>query len=202
MEIGNNEKMEIKRKKAQIISFDFSTSFIIFLIFIVIFIGLIFFSNNTEKKDEFELDYVFANLENNLRHYSVPDRDFFVNYRISKTKLENFASDFDMIGIDSFVVGNLAGTHGIGLDDEAYDVCMYFTDNDNSHIVLSAAGKVALGQLGNIGKSCNDQITDPTKPNPCESYSQAISLFKPVLFDEGDNTKNRIVQMNLVMCRK
>jgi hypothetical protein len=188
--------MDNRRKKAQIISFDFSTSFIIFLIFLVILIGLVLFSSSSEDNPEFELEYVFANLENNLRHDPIPGRDFFSDYRINKTKLDSFAASVG--NIDAFVVGNISGTHGIGLDDEAYDVCLYFVDNDNS--LFASGAEIALGELEMTGTSCNAEIS--ASRNPCESYSQAVSYFKPVLFDEGDRTKNRIVQMNIVMCKR
>jgi hypothetical protein len=194
----HDNKPIIKNDKAQIISFDFSTSFIVFLIFIVVFILFIFFNNNNDQQNEFELEYVFANFENNLRHDLVSDRDFFSNYRINKEKLDNFADSVS--SIDAFVVGNISGTHGIGLDDDAYDVCLYLIDNDNNLISMSLSGKVAIGWLDKTGISCNDTIS--ASRNPCEDYSQAISFFKPVLFDEGDSTKNRIVQMDIVMCKK
>jgi hypothetical protein len=36
---------------------------------------------------------------------------------------------------------------------------------------------------------------------PCDGYKDVVSIFKPVLLDFGDYTKNRVVQMNVVVCK-
>ena len=178
-----------KAKKAQIITFDFSTSLIIFLLFIAVFIGLFFLSQGLEKQAEFELEYVFANLENNLKYNASQNRDFLRDYRVSETKLSSFASAIGTGSIDEYVVGEIGDAHGIGLSAEAYDICLYFTDNNNQFI--SILGMVKSGP-------CVSVITS----DPCSGYKQTLSLFKPVLFDTGSPDENSIILMNLVMCKK
>jgi hypothetical protein len=186
-------------KKAQIITFDFSSSIIIFMIFIAIFIGLFLLSQTVEKKQDFELEYMFANLEHNLK-FGPANQDFFIDYKVNKAKLTNFVSAIGTGSIDSYVVGNINGAHGIGLDEAGYDVCLYFTDNDNSKVMIG--GQQVMGWLEKPMKSCNDIIMSPGNPNPCDDYKQALSFFKPVLFDEGDSSTNRILQMNIVVCKR
>jgi hypothetical protein len=201
-------------KKAQMITFDFSSSIVIFMIFIAIFIGLFLLSQTVEKKQDFELEYVFANLENNLK-FGPSDRDFFSDYRVDKVKLQNFISTIGTGSIDSYVIGNVDDvngvSHGIGLDEASYDVCLYFTDNDNSKVFLDSSNSIqALGWLetdpgSHTGNTCNSQLSSNNLvvKNPCEKYKQAISLFKPVLFDEGGpDANNRILQMNIVVCKR
>jgi len=189
-----------KAKKAQIITFDFSTSLIVFLLFIAVFIGLFLLSQGIEKKQEFELEYVFANLENNLQYNATQNRDFFRDYRVNEEKLNSFASAITSTGsIDEYVVGTIGAAHGIGLDAAAYDVCLYLTDNNNQ--LISLGGATALGMVKS--GSCASVIASVASTDPCSSYKQTISIFKPVLFDEGSPTNNnRIVQMNLVICKK
>jgi hypothetical protein len=198
-------------KKAQMITFDFSSSIIIFMIFIAIFIGLFLLSQTVEKKQEFELEYVFANLEHNLKFDPVSGQDFFRDYRVNWNRLRTFAQNLGDDSIDSYIIGNINGAHGIGLDEANYDVCLYFTDNDKSFITIDTDpaspthGLVALGWLetnpgSHTGNTCNSKIS--AKENPCEQYEQAVSVFKPVLFDEGDPINNRILQMNIVMCKR
>ncbi len=189
-------------KKAQIITFDFSSSLIIFVIFIVIFMGLFLLSQNSEKKPDFELEYVFANLENNLK-FGAAERDFFAGYRVDKTRLENFASAIGSGSINSYVIGIVGESHGIGLDEASHDVCLYFTDNNNAILtILPGPPEVkVLGQLRKTGRSCNQEMIISGN-DPCDAYKQAISLFKPVLFDEKDYSRNRILQMNIVMCKR
>jgi hypothetical protein len=196
-------------KKAQMITFDFSSSIIIFMIFIAIFIGLFLLSQTVEKKQDFELEYVFANLENNLK-FGPDNQDFFIDYRVNKDKLTNFVSHIGTGSIDSYVVGNVSDvngvSHGIGLDEANYGVCLYFTDNNNSIVPLDNNGLVALGWLvtdpgSGAGIWCYNEIG--AKRNPCAKFKQAISLFKPVLFDEGGaDDNNRILQMNIVVCKR
>ncbi|MBN2459927.1 hypothetical protein JXB28_06605 [Candidatus Woesearchaeota archaeon] len=186
-----------KSKKAQIITFDMTTTLVIFVIFIVIFIGAFFLSQRTIQKHEFELEYVFANLENNLR-FDDEDRRFMSNYRIDSDKLAEFADEVQ--SIDNYTVGEINGAHGIGMDAAGYDTCLYFTDNDGTFIRMNGAGLRVLGELSQPARSCDEVIA--SGENPCEEYKQAISLFKPVLFDQGSPDYNRIVQMNIVICKK
>jgi hypothetical protein len=187
-------KVNNMQKKAQIITFDFSTSLIVFLIFMALFIGLFLLGQSEEKKHEFELEYMFSNFENNLQYDLVAGRDFFRDYRINSGKLDAFASS--VTNIDDYVVGNISSAHGIGLSSDVYDVCMYFIDNDGTRIDMN--GKEAVGELQG-GLTCDAEII--ANRNPCDGYKQALSLFKPVLFDEGNPEDNRIVQMNLVVCK-
>jgi hypothetical protein len=186
-------------KKAQIITFDFSSSIIIFLIFLVLFIGLFLFTQKSEKKLDFEVEYVFANLENNLK-YGPADSDFFADYRVDKIKLENFATAIGPGSINQYVIGIFGQSHGIGLDETSYDVCLYFTDNNNSILTILPGIKV-LGNLTKTASSCNYEMISAGN-DPCDKYKQAISLFKPVLLDENDYNKSRIIQMNIVMCKR
>ncbi|KYK24399.1 hypothetical protein AYK26_06895 [Euryarchaeota archaeon SM23-78] len=191
-------------KKAQIITFDLSSSIIIFLIFIAIFIGLIFLAQSIEEEHDFELEYVFANLENNLQ-YDDPaqNRDFIRDYRVNKEKLNKFVLTVSDSEIDEYVIGNeTALGHGIGLDKKGYDACLYFTDNDGNLLNLPypTGSKQALGWLTKPQVSCHEEIN--AGKNPCERYKQALSLLKPVLFVEGGPDENRILQMNLVICKK
>jgi len=188
-------------KKAQIMTFDFSSSIIIFLIFLVLFIGLFVFSQKSEKKPDFEIEYVFANLENNLK-YGPAGGDFFADYRVDKAKLENFASAIGSSSINSYVIGIVSQSHGIGLDESSYDVCLYFSDNDKQILSITEAPEIkVLGHLTKTASSCNYEMI--TMGNgPCDEYKQAISLFKPVLLDENDYNTTRIIQMNIVMCKR
>ncbi len=195
-------KTKIKNmKKAQMITFDFSSSIIIFLIFLVIFIGLFVFSQKSEKKPDFEVEYVFANLENNLK-YGPADNDFFADYRVDRAKLENFANAIGSGSINPYVIGSVGQSHGIGLDETSYDVCLYFTDNNNQILTITEMPEIkVLGNLTKTASSCNYEMI--TLGNgPCDKYKQAISLFKPVLLDENDYSNNRIIQMNIVMCKR
>jgi hypothetical protein len=191
-------------KKAQIITFDFSSSIIIFVIFLSIFIGVFLLTQGSEKKPDFEIEYVFSNLENNLK-YGAAEGDFFADYRVDKTRLEYFASAIGSGSINSYVIGTVGGTggsHGIGLDESSYDVCLYFTDNDKQILTITGAPEIkVLGSLNKTGSSCNHEMIIAGN-DPCEAYKQATSLFKPVLLDENDYTMNRIIQMNIVMCKR
>ena len=199
-----SKKNSRKLKKAQMITFDFSSSIIIFLIFISIFIALFVLTQKSEEKFGFETEYVFANLENNLKNIAVEEA-FFSDYRVDKTRLENFASalnSIDSSSINLYVIGSIEGSHGIGLDETSYDVCLYFTDNNNQFMSIMASPEIkALGFLNKTGSSCNQEMIIEGN-GPCEAYQQAISIFKPVLLDEGDYRFNRIIQMNIVMCKR
>jgi hypothetical protein len=188
-------------KKSQVITFDLSSSLIVFLIFIAIFIGLFLLTQASETKQEFELEYIFSNLENNLKFDTPgPSRDFFRDYRINKTKLDNFANYIATGSIDNYVVGEVGGAHGIGLGVDNYDACLYFTDNNNQRISMGNDGRVALGNLSKIPSSCHAIIS--VNQNPCDKYQQALAFLKPVLFDVGNPEQNRVIQMNLVVCKK
>ena len=193
-------------KKGQAITFDLSSSIIIFVIFIVIVIGSFFLLQRFDRgrSIEFELEYVFANFENNLK-FGPADQDFLVNYRVNKYKLDAFATAFlpSVTSIDSYVIGSEGAAHGIGLDEAGYDTCLYFIDTDGSKIEMQAGlGTVeALGTLKDdpLIKNCNTEISNDR--NPCDGYKSALSLFKPVLYDVEDTEENRIISMNLVICK-
>src|SRR4030042_2888973 len=173
--------MKLKNKKAQIITFDFGTSLIVFLIVLVIVIGVFLFSQTTDKTYDFELEYVFGNLENNLQYETANNRDFFKEYRVDSEKLDAFALYVGTTGsVDDYVVGNISSAHGIGLSSEAYDVCLYFTNNTG--LPMPFSGVEALGQVKS--GSCDNVIKN--RINPCEDYKQALSLLKPVLLDTGN----------------
>jgi hypothetical protein len=183
-------------KKGQIITFDFSTSLIVFVIFLALIIGLFLLGQAEEKKHEFELEYMFDNLENNLK-FDDPARDFFKNYRVNSGRLDAFASYIGDGSIDDYIVGSIGDAHGIGMSSDVYDACMYFVDNNGQMIDMGT--REVLGELKG-GITCEGEIT--SNRNPCEGYKQSLALFKPALFDEGGpQLNNRIVQMNLVICK-
>jgi hypothetical protein len=186
-------------KKSQIVSFDLAMSVVIFVIFLGT-IGFFFISTSDNIDDfDFELQYVYKNIENNLRISERTgqniEKDFLKNYRINETRLLNFYSGYLSSSIDEFVIHHVDGAHGIGLAKEAYDTCIYFTDIDKTR--LNIVGIEAIGQLD--GNSCDSVIS--ASLNPCQDYRQAFSLMRPVLFDEGDPLKGRILQMNVVICK-
>jgi len=187
-------------KKGQLITFDFSTSIILLIMFTIIIVSVIIFSQKLDetKYYEFELEYVFDNFENNLK-YADPINNiaFISNYRIDEDKLKNFANQ--VTDIDSYVLGTISNStdssHGIGLDENAYDTCLYFRD-ENGFIEIE--GKKALGELKN-GDTCHMYFD--SGDNPCENYKQATSFIKPVLLDKHNVAENKIIQMNLVVCK-
>lgn len=187
-------------KNAQMVTFDLVVGITLFLIFISIFISVFLFFQNKDSnvEHEFSLEYVFANLENNLEN-SQNEIYFLKDYRINLEKLENFfqfVRDFNGGSIDEFTVSNVVNAHGIGLSADAYDSCLYLTGIDGGRIEIFGAFE-AVGQLKSA--SCHDKIS--SGQNPCDEYRQAISLFKPVLFDEENPLRNRILQMNIVLCK-
>jgi len=186
------------KKKGQMMTFDFSTSIILFIMFIMIVAIITLLNQKVEQSAQhpFELEYTFTNFEKNLAHTSeTPAIDFIHNYRVNYDKLKDFSSTVN--NIDKLVLENIDSTQGIGMFAETYDVCMYVFDNDGTHLDLDGNGKIAVGEIKN-GISCDSVIKN--KKNPCNGYEKAISFFKPVLLDVGDEDENRIVQMNLVMC--
>ena len=187
-------------KKGQMITFDMSTTIIIFIVFIILFILLFFFAQKTEQKHEFELEYAFANLENNLR-FGPPNQAFLKNYRVNRTKLDRFADAVP--DIDTYVLGEIGNAHGIGMDENGYDSCLYFRDIDGSRFEMGINTPVeVMGILTKFSppRTCNDEITNDR--NPCDNYKQALAMIKPVLLDEGGPQYNQIIQMNLVICKK
>ena len=96
--------------KAQVIIFDMVVSLSVFIIFLAIFIGVFFISEDTNIDYDFELDYVFKNLENNLKHEQIANSNsinFYKNYRINSGKLDDFVTEYDSgnVDIDEFVIG-------------------------------------------------------------------------------------------------
>ena len=185
-------------KKGQMITFDMSTTIIIFIVFIILFLLLFFFAQKTEQKHEFELEYAFANLENNLR-FGPADQAFLRNYRVNRIKLNNFADNVP--DIDAYVLGEIEGAHGIGMAAEGYDSCLYFRDINGEFIGMGASDLSALGRLSKIGSTCEIEMITNNR-NPCDRYKQALAMIKPVLMDESYPEINQIIQMNLVICKK
>jgi hypothetical protein len=193
-----------KNKRGQIVSFDLVTSLIIFVLFLAVFIGFFFFQQNKDldEGEDFEVEFIFDNLENNLKlNPSGPTLpvDFFGNYRVKNSKLVNFIADIDETKLDDYIIGNLANTHGIGLDTSSFDTCLFFRD-ENGIIDLNPLGtaRKAIGKMKD-SESCHDKLD--SGENPCEGYDNAIALFKPVLFDRSDSNLNKIVQMNILLCK-
>lgn len=189
------------KKKAQIISLDLVLGIMVFLIILVVFVAVFLYGRLTQKVDkyEYELDYLYRNFEVNLKHGN-EDQQFLVRSRVYKDKLRAFASFYYLQSIDNLVVGKVVQANGIGLDPAAYDVCMYFTDKDNQPMEITP-GITHIGQIKfeNVERTCQEIISGNN--NPCRDYKDSISLFKPVLFDENDEELNRILQMNLVVCK-
>jgi hypothetical protein len=176
---------------------------LIFMFFIVLIAGGFLLSEQKQQPHDFSIEYLFLNLENNLRidRLSNPahDYDFLANSRVSKMELVRFAAESALgtVNVDDFVVGNISGTHGIGLDPDAYDACIFFVDNDGAMLRFNGHN-VAIGKLKD-GSSCDNKIQSGV--NPCLTYSTAVTIFIPVLLDEGSQASNRIIQMNIVLCR-
>ena len=191
-------------KKSQIVAFDLVISLIIFMVFIGAFISLYFLMQNRDIGNErdFELEYIYANLENNMAFHQAKysdNMDFLSNYRVDLTKLNNFFTTFRSSTVDDMVIGSVDEAHGIGMSAAAYDSCIYITDNDGRSLAVGTTN--AVGQLKSATGpiSCNLKIA--SGQNPCDDYSQGISLLKPVLLDERDPLRNRIVQLNIVLCK-
>lgn len=185
------------RMKAQIFSLDMIFGLIVFILIIVGLISIFLFGSFTKSVDkyDYERDYLYRNLERNLAQLS-GNMTFLQNSRVDVIKLQDFAMAYRNQSINDFVVGNVSKARGIGLDPAAYDVCLYFTDNDKSIVQLGG-----IKYLGTVdGGSCDSVIGGGS--NPCNGYKDVISMFKPVLFDARNPNLSRIIQMNLVVCRR
>jgi hypothetical protein len=201
-------------RKAQVITIDFLTGFAVFIVIIIMLAGTALTMARRDSADtaDFELEFAYANLESNLRHDPLDplgSSAFLSVNRVDAAKLSNFVARYqnpapgDDIDLDTYVLGEIGNAHGIGMNGESYDICFYFRDE---------AGIVGLGPAGNqkaIGRVkdkngnpvlCHDAIA--AGKNPCEGYKGVVSTFRPVLFDRGDPQANRIIQMNIVLCRK
>lgn len=192
-------------KKTQIITFDLLFSMVLFILLVMLFVSMYFLEQKSAQDYDYELDYVFANFENNLEAAPSPNGvniDFLNNFRVDRNKLDSFAMEFysDNIKVDEYVIGRTGNAHGIGLSTEVYDACIYFVDNDNSRIEFTV-GLNSFEAIGNLESgSCHNIIT--TSGNPCHDYAQGISFLKPVLLDENNPNLNKIIQMNIILCKK
>ena len=65
--------MATRHKKSQLMSFDFATSIFVFILIFLIFAGIVIVSMAMGNKQafDFEAEYIFDNIENNLR-YDIP----------------------------------------------------------------------------------------------------------------------------------
>jgi len=172
---------------------------IIFILILLLFLGFFLFGSITKniKTYDYEMDYLFMNMEKNVGQLN--DAMIFIHgSRIDAARLRTFTNAYEDKSIDDFVIGYVGAARGIGLDPAAYDVCLYFTDNDASIISLAPSG---IKYLGNVTEGTCNSVINQGK-NPCDGYEEAISMFKPVLMDVGNSDINRIVQMNLVVCKK
>lgn len=188
-------------KKGQILSLDLMSSIVLFTILVVLFVGFFVASRLFEppRNYDFELDYVFSNMETNLNDPSVTN-DFLDDSRVDTIILDDFAQEYAGRSLDYIVLGTVGATRGIGLYPEGYDVCLYFTDIDDSIYDMDSTPESAIRYLGVLKSgTCNDVFR--VDENPCEGYGDVVSIFKPVLLDFGDYTKNRVVQMNVVVCK-
>jgi hypothetical protein len=192
-------------KRGQIVTFEFSLTLIAFIIFVIIATTIIIIRFPETPKSDTDAEYVFANLENNLAADSKPQ--VLQNYRAIKSDVENFWSINALNSVDKYVLDRISLTAGpgIGLTDYAYDVCWYYTDTTGSILpIITASGPIsAIGQVKDKSGAtnyCNVEIT--AGRNPCANYTKAVSVFQPTLWDEGTTTTNRIIQMNLVLCKE
>ncbi|HLP79234.1 MAG TPA: hypothetical protein VK158_01230 [Acidobacteriota bacterium] len=183
-----------KAKKAQIVTFEFAVTLIAFIIFVAIAIVIIVFRFPDTPRSDLEVEYVFANLEYNLAQDGYDG--VLTSYRAQKSEVERFWLAKQTVSIDNYAIGTINNVPGIGLHVETYDVCWYYTDISGDKIPVN--GNIALGQLRS-GVSCQQKIL--ANENPCEEYERAISIFQPILWEEGNVDSNRIVQMNLVLCK-
>jgi hypothetical protein len=196
-----------KSRKGQVLSLDLMLSMVLFTVIVILFVGFFIASGMFKKPSDYdyEIDYIFDNLEVNLNdpymHKNVDNRDFLNGARVNASVLRDFANDYSSRSppsIDEVLIGNIGDTKGIGMFPDGYDICLYFTDNDNTPYDMSQGGNILyLGYLK--GGSCNEVMG--ALPKPCEGYKDVVSIFKPVLLDFGDYTKNRVVQMNVVVCK-
>jgi hypothetical protein len=186
----------MNNKKSQLMTFDLSASSMLFLVFIVLLVGsfILFRSYENKQEFDFELEYIFANLENNLKFDG--RESVFHDYRVEKEALDKFASSG--ADLDRYILGNVGEAHGIGMAEEAYDSCLFFTDTDGSIMDMTKSGVKVLGELKS--GSCGSKIIGDQ--NPCEGYERALSFFKPVLYKGADQYEDRIILMNIVVCEK
>jgi hypothetical protein len=188
-------------KRSQVLSTDLVYGVVAFMVIVIIFLGVLLYNNLTKGVDkyEFEMDYLFLNLEKNVEQLS-DDKIFISDSRVNVSKLKKFVDFYKDKSIDKLVVGYIGNANGIGLDPAAYDTCLYFTDYNGDIIAFDGVQYLGIVKIDKLTeRSCQEEIT--FKRNPCEYFNDAISLFKPVLFDEGNFNLNRIIQMNLVVCR-
>jgi hypothetical protein len=191
----------MREKKGQILSLDLMSSIILFTLLVVLFVGFFVASRIFEapKDYDFEIDYVFNNMNINLNDPSI-NNGFLSGSRVNTLELSAFAQEYNGESIDSIVMGTVGETKGIGLYPEGFDVCLYFTDIDETIYDMDTGTDSNIYYLGMLKSgTCNAvlQVDD----TPCEEYRDVISIFKPVLLDFGDYRKNRVVQINVVICK-
>lgn len=188
-------------KKGQILSLDLMSSIVLFTILVVLFVGFFVASRMFEppRNYDFELDYVFGNMETNLNDPSIAN-DFLDDSRVDAAVLEAFALEYSGRSLDNLIIGTVGTTRGIGLYPDGYDVCLYFTDIDDSIYDMDSSPVSTVRYLGLLRSgTCNDVFR--ADENPCNEYGDVVSIFKPVILDFGDYTRNRVVQMNVVVCK-
>ncbi len=196
--------MAVLSKKSQMLAFDFTTGLFLFILIFLLFAGVFGISKLMEEKKafDFEMEYVFDNLENNLINDPADpggDSIFFSVHRVYPDKLADFASRYSsgqIADFDLYSVGFVGHAHGIGLEPAGYDTCLYLMDNTG--LIEMGSGLAAIGRVRD-GTSCDSKIR--AGKNPCEDYGDVMSLFIPVLYDTGSPDTSRIVQMNMVVCK-
>jgi hypothetical protein len=202
----------IQKRKGQALSLDMTSALVIFILLVSLLISFLVVSDvfSPAKVYDYELEYVFKNIERNLEDYG--NQAFLSGSRIDTSRLSSFASDNDGDNIDNIVIGNSINKQGIGLDPLAYDTCLYFMDNrgKDPRIYEMSSGVSYLGTVKDSSgaeKTCKELMS--SGKNPCGAYSDSISMMKPVLLDfsqdpnvgpDSSYTKNGIIQMNVVVC--
>lgn len=186
--------------RGQIVSLDLVLGGLFFLLALSVFIFLIVFYPGNSKQDlqgEFEILYSFSNVEQALKDPAYVNVDFMRLYRIDVMKMDAFADTFGSASMDTLLLGSQGESAGLGLSEDGYDTCMYFMDELKNPILMGSSQYRALGQLNGI--SCHDQFLTGSL---CSGYKHGLSTFRPVLWSTGSPVTSKIVQMNVVACKK
>lgn len=158
-------------KQAQIISTDFIIGTILFITFLGVFVLVLINLVQPEISHEEELLNTHANLQANLPE----EHQFYKNYRVNETALNNFKEeDYDFTEL---TLGN-ATTQGIGRPPEAHRSCLEITN--------------ATETLHSIN-NCVEIREDCTR---------TTTITKPALLDRGNHETNQLVNVHITVCQR